>query len=45
MTRPTFEHFNQQWADKAIGRVSKEGIAGYLGLTVSADHEGKATRD
>ena len=32
MSRPTFETFNQEWADKVIGRVSRSGIDGYLGI-------------
>ena len=32
MSRPVFETFNQEWADKVIGRVSRSGIDGYLGI-------------
>ncbi len=35
MSGPTFETFNQEWADKIVGRVSKKGIDSYLGLTVT----------
>lgn len=41
MTKPTFEHFNQDWADKIIGRVSKKGIDGYLGLKVTEVEAGR----
>jgi len=39
--RPTFEHFNQEWADKVIGRVSKRGIDHYLGLVVTEVEAGR----
>ena len=32
MSRPVFETFNSEWADKVIGRVSRSGIAGYWGI-------------
>ncbi|WP_420443516.1 PaaI family thioesterase [Candidatus Poriferisodalis sp.] len=32
MNRPVFETFNQEWAGKIIGRVSRSGIDGYLGI-------------
>ena len=41
MARPTFEHFNQEWADNIIGRVSKRGIDGYLGLEVTEVEAGR----
>ena len=41
MIRPTFEHFNQDWADKIIGRVSPRGIDGYLGLEVTEVEAGR----
>lgn len=40
-TRPTFEHFNQAWADKIIGRRSPKGIDGYLGITVESFEPGR----
>lgn len=30
MKKPSFETFNQAWADRAIGQVSSKGIDGYL---------------
>jgi uncharacterized protein (TIGR00369 family) len=41
MSRPTFETFNQEWADKVIGRVSRKGIDSYLGLTVTKVEPGR----
>lgn len=41
MATPTFEHFNQDWADKIIGRVSNKGIDGYLGLKVTEVEAGR----
>lgn len=35
MSRPTFDNFNQEWADKVVGSVSKRGIDSYLGLKVT----------
>ena len=32
MSRPVFETFNSEWADKVLGRVSRSGIDGYLGI-------------
>ena len=39
--QPTFEVFNQQWADRVVGKVAGKGIDGFLGLRitdVSAGH-------
>ncbi|MDH3681145.1 MAG: PaaI family thioesterase [Acidimicrobiia bacterium] len=41
MTRPTFDTFNQEWADKIIGRVSRSGIDSYLGLKVTEVEAGR----
>ena len=41
MTRPTFENFNQEWADAVVGRVSKRGIDSYLGLKVTEVEPGR----
>lgn len=41
MTRPTFENFNQEWADKVVGRVSRKGIDSYLGLKVTGVEAGR----
>ena len=41
MIQPTFDVFNEEWANKVVGRVSKKGIDAYLGLKiteVSAGH-------
>ena len=32
MSRPVFETFNSEWSDKVLGRVSRSGIDGYLGI-------------
>ncbi len=41
MSRPTFETFNQKWADKVIGRVSRSGIDGYLGIKATEFEAGR----
>ncbi|MGI9615848.1 MAG: PaaI family thioesterase [Acidimicrobiales bacterium] len=41
MTRPTFETFDQEWADKIVGRVSRKGIDGYLGIRVTEVEAGR----
>ena len=41
MTDPTFEHFNQTWADRVIGRVGKKGIDDYLGLKITRVEAGR----
>lgn len=41
MIRPTFDTFNQEWAEKIIGRVSKRGIDSYLGLRVTEAEAGR----
>ncbi|MDG1087860.1 MAG: PaaI family thioesterase [Acidimicrobiales bacterium] len=41
MIRPTFDTFNQEWADKVIGRVSRSGIDSYLGLKVTGVEPGR----
>lgn len=41
MNRPTFETFDQQWADKVVGAVSKRGIDAYLGLRVTEIQPGR----
>jgi uncharacterized protein (TIGR00369 family) len=33
-TRPTFERFDEAWANRIIGRRSPKGIDGYLGIEV-----------
>ncbi len=43
MTQPEFDVFNQDWADKVIGRVGKKGIDAYLGLKITVSNSG-ATR-
>ncbi|MFV0306486.1 MAG: PaaI family thioesterase [Desertimonas sp.] len=40
---PTFETFNQRWADRSIGRVSATGIDAYLGLVITAIEPGRLT--
>ena len=41
MSRPTFATFNQEWADKAVGRVPKRGIDGFLGLRITEIEAGR----
>ena len=41
MTRPKFDTFNQDWADKVIGRVGKKGIDAYLGLKITSVSAGQ----
>lgn len=41
MTRPTFEVFNQAWADRVVGRVGKTGIDGYLGFKITDVEPGR----
>ena len=41
MTKPVFEHFNETWAERVIGRVSKSGIDSFLGLKVTEVEAGK----
>lgn len=35
MTRPTFDTFNQAWAERTVGRTSDKGIDGFLGLNIT----------
>ena len=41
MTRPTFDTFNQAWADRMLDRTSATGIDGFLGLTISGIEAGR----
>ncbi len=41
MSRPTFENFNEGWAEKVVGRVGKSGIDGFLGLEITKVEPGK----
>ncbi|MFV0259425.1 MAG: PaaI family thioesterase [Acidimicrobiales bacterium] len=41
MKQPTFDTFNQQWADKVTGAVSSRGIDSYLGLVITAIEPGR----
>ena len=41
MSEPDFEVFNQEWADRVIGRVSSKGIDGYLGFKITDVQPGK----
>jgi len=33
--QPKFEHFNQDFVDKIVGRRSKRGVDGYLGIEIT----------
>ena len=35
MTRPTFESFDERWAERVVGARSSRGIDGYLGIVVT----------
>ena len=35
MVTPTFDTFNSDFADKIVGRQSKHGIDGFLGITIT----------
>ena len=35
MNRPTFETFDEQWAERVVGARSTRGIDGYLGIVVT----------
>lgn len=41
MKQPTFDTFNQEWADKIVGRVSRKGIDSFLGLKVTEVEAGR----
>jgi 1,4-dihydroxy-2-naphthoyl-CoA hydrolase len=41
MSRPTFDTFNQGFADRIVGRTSRSGIDGFLGLTVTEVEAGR----
>ncbi len=41
MNKPTFDVFNQDWADTAVGRVSTKGIDGYLGIRITSVEAGQ----
>lgn len=41
MIRPTFDSFDQVWADKIVDRVSKRGIDSYLGVRVTSVEPGR----
>ena len=40
-TRPTFDTFDREWADQAIGRTSTSGIDGFLGLRATEFEPGR----
>jgi uncharacterized protein (TIGR00369 family) len=40
-TRPTFESYDEAWADKVIGQVSPSGIDGFLGLRATSFEPGR----
>ena len=35
MTRPTFETFDERWAERVVGARSSRGIDGYLGIVAT----------
>ncbi len=41
LTKPTFDTYNDAWAEKVIGRVSKQGIDGYLELKITQVEAGR----
>ncbi len=43
MSSPTFEVYNEDFADRVVGKVSRRGIDGYLGIEVTAIGPGHLT--
>jgi 1,4-dihydroxy-2-naphthoyl-CoA hydrolase len=41
MTQPKFDVFNEEWANKIVGRVGKKGIDAYLGLKITEVKAGR----
>lgn len=41
MIKPTFDVYNEAWADRVIDRVAKRGIDGYLGFKVTEVEAGR----
>ena len=41
MTKPDFEVFNRDWAERIIGRVNRKGIDGYLQLKITEVEAGR----
>ena len=41
MSRPTFETFDEQWAERVVGARSSRGIDGYLGIVVTEMSAGR----
>jgi uncharacterized protein (TIGR00369 family) len=39
--RPTFETFDQEWADRMVGQTSQKGIDGFLGLKITGVEPGR----
>lgn len=39
--RPTFETFNEEWANRIVGAKSSRGIDGYLGIVVTEVEAGR----
>ena len=41
MTKPSFDVFNEAWAERVVGRVSNKGIDGYLGFKITRVEPGR----
>jgi uncharacterized protein (TIGR00369 family) len=41
VSRPTFETFDEQWAERVVGARSSRGIDGYLGIVVTEMSAGR----
>ena len=41
MIRPTFETFNEEWANRIVGAKSRSGIDGFLGIVVTGVSPGR----
>ena len=41
MKQPTFEHFDTAWGERVVGKKSKSGIDGFLGIVVTEVSPGR----
>jgi len=41
MRSPTFDTFNEKWAERMIGRISRKGIDSYLNLKITSIEPGR----
>ncbi len=45
MIRPTFETFNEEWANRILGTKSTRGIDGFLGIVVTEVEPGRVVAE